>query len=290
MTIPGQVSAKNATVIEPGSARAVTRPERLIASRAAILRRVFGGAVALVGVMHLIFGETARRLFPVWPDGLPGRPWWAHAAGALLALLGAMVLLDRRGRECAAGIAAVVLLAVLAQHLPRAIPSGALGNEWLSVLKFGALAVGSALVAHGIAPTVPRPRLDRVLGWAAAATPWLMGAFMAYSGYLHLRYTGSVTRLLPPWMPWPMFWVRFTGVALVAGGVGLVVRPVASLAAQLTGVMIFGFFLLVHIPRMLADPRGSTGWLEIGESMAYCMIALLMAVGKPPQADPRRRG
>lgn len=191
-------------------------------------------------------------------------------------------MLRKRGREAAAGIGVLVLLSVVALHLPRAISSGAFGNAWLSVLKFAAMAGGAALVAHGIPGSVARPRLDRAIGWGAAAEPWLLGAFMAYSGYLHLRYTGSVSRLLPPWMPWPLFWVRFAGVALAAGGVGLVIKPVARLAAQLTGAMIFGFFLLVHIPRTLADPLGSTGWLELGESMAYCMIALLLAVRQSP--------
>jgi hypothetical protein len=79
-------------------------------------------------------------------------------------------------------------------------------------------------------------------------------------------------------MPWPLFWIQFAGVTLAAGGVGLVIKPVERLAAQLTGVMIFGFFLLVHIPRTLADPLGSTGWLELGESLAYCMIAMLLSV------------
>jgi uncharacterized membrane protein YphA (DoxX/SURF4 family) len=244
---------------------------------AALVRRVFGGALALVGLMHLIFGEEPTRLFPVWAEGLPGRPWWAHAAGALLMVLGVMVALGRRDRGAAAGISVIVLLAVLTQHLPRAIPSGALGNAWLSVLKFAALAAGAALVPQVGSAPAHGPRLDRALRWGAVATPWLMGAFMAYSGYLHLRYTASVTRLLPPWMPWQMFWIQFTGVALVAGGVGLVTRPVARIAALLTAAMILGFFLLVHIPRTLADPLGSTGWLELGESTAFVMIALLLA-------------
>jgi hypothetical protein len=60
---------------------------------------------------------------------------------------------------------------------------------------------------------------------------------------------------------------------------GLVTKPVARAAALLTAAMILGFFLLVHIPRTLADPMGSTGWLELGESTAYVMIALLLACG-----------
>ncbi len=79
-------------------------------------------------------------------------------------------------------------------------------------------------------------------------------------------------------MPWQLFWVQFAGVALIAGGVGLVVRPVARTAAFLTGVMIFGFFVLVHIPRTIADPLGFHGWMELGESMAYAAFAWLMAM------------
>lgn len=256
----------------------------MIESWAITARRVFGGALALVGVMHVIFGEGPTRMFPVWPEGLPGRPLWAYIAGAVLAVLGSMILLKKQAREAAAGIGVLVLLSVVALHLPRAIQSDALGNAWLSLLKFAAMAGGAALVAHGIAGRSGRPILDRVIRWGATAEPWLLGAFMVYSAYLHFRFTESVTRLLPPWMPWPMFWIRFAGVTLAAGGVGLLIKPVARLAAGLSGLMFFGFFLLVHIPRTLADPLGSTGWLELGESMAYCMIALLLAVRRSPEA------
>lgn len=77
---------------DPGRSVGVNRAglDRLIESRATTLRGVFGGAMVLVGVMHLIFGEEAKRLFPVWPDGLPGRPLWAHVAGGLLTVLGIM--------------------------------------------------------------------------------------------------------------------------------------------------------------------------------------------------------
>jgi uncharacterized membrane protein len=241
------------------------------------LRRLFGGAIALIGLLHVIFGEAPTRLFPVWPEWLPGRPWWAHAAGAALLVCGARLLRAKADRAAAACIAVVVTVSVLALHLPRAITSGALGNAWLSVFKFSALAAGAALVATDLGSARVRPRLDRALEWGAAVTPWLMALFMVYSGYLHFRYTANVTRLLPPWMPWQMFWVQFAGAALVAGGVGLLVRPVARAAALATAAMLAGFFFLVHIPRTLADPLGSTGWLELGEVTAYVMIALLLA-------------
>lgn len=234
--------------------------------------RIFGTAIALVGLVHAIFGEAATRLFPFWPEVLPGRPYWAHAAGLALGVFGTMVALGRRPREAALGIAGIVALAVLALHLPRAVESAAPGNAWLSVLKFSALAAGAILVAR-VFPG--RPHLNGAVVTRLAA--WLLAAFLAYSGYVHLRHTAAVTRLLPAWMPWQMFWVAFTGVALITGGLGLLVARTARVAATLTSVMIAGFFVLVHIPRTLNDVTGSTGWLELGESTAYCMLALILA-------------
>lgn len=259
------------------SADAETAPE---AERRAVaaLERIFGASMAWVGLFFVIFGERATRLLPAWPAGLPGRPWWAHGVGLAILVLGVLVATRRRPRAGAVGLAILVLLAVFTHHLPRAIPSGVAGNAWLGVLKFAAMAGAALFVAHGFAVRTPRRSFDRVVAGGAAAAPWLMGAFMAFSGYIHLQHTVAVTRLLPPWMPWPMFWVRFTGGALIAGGVGLVIRPLARPAAFLTGLMILGFFALVHVPRTIAAPLGSDGWMELGESMAYAAFALLMAV------------
>lgn len=166
-------------------------------SRAPIARCVFGGAMALLGVVHLMFGEGVKRLFPVWPEGLPGRPWWAHIAGAALAVLGSMLILGTRAREAAACIGVLILLAVAALHVPRSIPSGTFGDEWLNVLKWTAMAGGAALVAHGIPGQSGRAIRDRAISWGAAGEKWLLAAFMVGSAILHLRYTEFVATLIP---------------------------------------------------------------------------------------------
>lgn len=89
---------------------------------------------------------------------------------------------------------------------------------------------------------------------------------------------GELVRRLARGTVWQLLWVRFAGAALIAGGAGLVVRPVARTAAFFTGSMILGFFVLVQIPRTIADPLGFNGWMELGESMAYATFAWLMAV------------
>jgi uncharacterized membrane protein len=230
---------------------------------------VFGACIALIGLIHVIFGEKPTRIFPVWPEWLPGRPYWADGAGFALAALGATVMSGRRVREAATGIAAVIFLAVLVLHLPRSLASDTFGDAWLNVLKWSAMAAGARLVA----------------GRGEALARWVLALFMVGSAILHVRYAQFVATLIPEWMPWRVFWTYFAAVALAAGGVGILVPRVRRLAALCSSAMFLGFFLLVHVPRTLAFPRSNVGWLELGESMAYCMIALLIGRSTPRPRD-----
>ena len=70
------------------------------------------------------------------------------------------------------------------------------------------------------------------------------------------------------------------GVALVAGGIGLVVPATARLAGLLSGAMIFSWVFLVHIPRALETFPGTTGeTTAVFEAIAMSGIAWLAAVG-----------
>jgi uncharacterized membrane protein len=226
---------------------------------------MFGACIALIGTIHVIFGEEPTRIFPAWPESLPGRPYWAYIAGFALAALGVTVMSGRRVREAATGIAALIFLAVLVLHLPRSLASGTFGDAWLNVLKWSAMAGGAWLVA----------------GRGDAPVRWVLAAFMVGSAFLHVRYAQFVATLMPEWMPWRIFWTYFAAVTLAAGGIGILVPRVRRPAALCSSAMFLGFFLLVHIPRTLAFPRSNIGWLELGESMAYCVIALLIGLGTP---------
>jgi uncharacterized membrane protein len=75
-----------------------------------------------------------------------------------------------------------------------------------------------------------------------------LGAFLAYSGLTHFPYARYVANLIPPWIPAHMFWTYFAAIALIAGGIGVLVPRTARLAATLSGIMVFSWVFLVHIP------------------------------------------
>lgn len=262
---------------EAGTDASRRRAASWVEASAPRARDAFVASVLSLGVLQIIFGESLARMFPAWPAGLPGRPFWAHAMGALLAIAAAVVLARGRSRGSALALAALMLVPVAGLHLPRAIPSGYAGVAWLSVLKFSAMASGAFVVAA-------RTPAQRAVAWqdlaasrGAAMAPWLLGAFMLLSAYLHVRNAEFVAQLMQPWMPWRLFWTYFAAVTLAAGGIGLVVPRTARLAALLTSLMILSWFFLVHIPRMLADPAGPIGWSEMAESLAFSAMAFLLA-------------
>jgi uncharacterized membrane protein len=79
----------------------------------------------------------------------------------------------------------------------------------------------------------------------------LLALLMVFSGVMHFRFARGVATIMPSWMPRRLFWAYFTGTALMAAGISIVVRKQMRLAATLLGVMLFLFVLLIHVPSMV---------------------------------------
>lgn len=65
---------------------------------------------------------------------------------------------------------------------------------------------------------------------------------------LHFIYPVFVAAIVPPWIPFPLFWTYFTAVAIFAAGVAILFRKYAYWASLLLGTEIFLFVILIHGP------------------------------------------
>jgi len=65
---------------------------------------------------------------------------------------------------------------------------------------------------------------------------------------------------MPSWIPAHVFLVYFVGVALVAAALSIVVKKYSQLAETLLGTMILLFVVLLHIPRVAANPHDRISW------------------------------
>jgi len=109
----------------------------------------------------------------------------------------------------------------------------------------------------------------------------VFGIPMVVFGIQHFIYVDFVITLIPPWIPGRPFWTYFTGVALIGAGTAITLNKTARLAATLLGVMVFLFFLLVHIPQVAASPGDPRQWTYLSQAFTFSGIAFVVAAAMP---------
>jgi uncharacterized membrane protein len=239
-------------------------------------RILFALSVVASGIYQLVTGRFVN-LVPVNPAHLPPA-WLAYLFGVILVLIG-VGLLVRRTVSAAAVTLAVLLVVVFAFGLRVALAQASMGYVWVDPLMILAILGGVGLAAaRGDGSS-----FDRVFEKAARFAPWALGAFLAYCGALHFPYAKYVAGLIPPWIPAHMFWTYFAAIALIAGGIGVLVPGTARLAATLSGIMLFSWVFLVHIPLAISThtvSEVSRGFQALQDSAVAFMLAGTVGIRK----------
>ena len=241
--------------------------------------RIFYGVGLIgIGVQHFIFRNFIPVIVPFWLAWVPGRPFWACVVGAALVYAGVAMLFDIKGRAVAVVTGAALLLLVIVAHIPRQL-MGQPANlvSWADAFTALTLAGGAWITALSIGDGTPKPpgALERIL----LAGRFFFAIMLIVFGIDHFLYTAFVATLVPAWIPWHSFWTYFAGVALIAGGAGMLARITAPLASLMVGIMIFLWLLTLHIPRAIADPHIGLGseWTSVFEALAFSGIAFMLA-------------
>jgi uncharacterized membrane protein len=125
---------------------------------------------------------------------------------------------------------------------------------WPYFAGFAILAIGLPFIlknevpqAHGFDKLMPFGRLFYAIPLAVFAGE-------------HFTIGGLMAPMVPSWIPAHLFWIYLVGVALVAAALSIVVKKYSQLAATLLGSMILLFVVLLHIPRVAANPRDRISW------------------------------
>ena len=106
------------------------------------------------------------------------------------------------------------------------------------------------------------------------AIPWLVVACQ------HFIYASFVETIVPAYMPFRMFWVYFTAIAMIAAGIAIMTGIKARLAAGLLACMMLIFILLVHLPILTGDPH-AMNWTRFFQDLSITGIAFILAGAGP---------
>jgi uncharacterized membrane protein len=244
---------------------------------ASLGRTFFAASVIAFGVEQFLFGDFVPGRAPAWPASWPGQLAWAYLTGAFFIAVGAAILLRRKARLAAFAAATVVFFWAFVRQLPIAFADTHLGGNWTRLGKAVAF-IGGILAVAGAGPRVAATVVSATDGYVRAGRLCL-GAFMVLCGVQHFLFVPFVASLVPAWIPGATAWTYFAGVALIAGGVGMNFPPTARWAAVLSGLMIFSWVILLHLPRALAAAAAQrpNEWIAVFEALAFSGVAFTLA-------------
>ena len=233
-----------------------------------------------MGVEHFIFQEFITGRAPAWPASLPGKTIWAYGSGVAFVGAGLAILIGKKGRPLVILAGILILLWALLRHLPIVATDTLLAGSWTRAGKAlmlfgGAFAVAATLPAENGGRTTPLRRLLNRRDEYILLGRICLGIFLIISGIQHFIFTRFVVTLIPGWFPGnATWWAWFAGVALLAGGLGLLVPRTAGPAALLSGLMVFSWFWIVHIPRTFVSVSDG---IAVFEALAVSGIAFVVA-------------
>jgi uncharacterized membrane protein len=236
-------------------------------------RRMFAVAFIAFGLLQFLYRDFVPGRPPAWPERLYGGWIWAYASGACFVVAGAAMLVGRHSRPAALSIAVLVFAWAVTRNFPIALADPSFGGAWTRLGKAVALCGGALAVAASA-----RQGDHRRMAALAIVGRFALGVFLINSGVQHFLFAEFVATLVPTWIPGARLWTYFAGVALIAGGLGLIVARTTRIAGFSVALMLFTWLCILHIPRALAaGPANQRNeWTAVFEALAFAGIALVL--------------
>jgi uncharacterized membrane protein len=248
------------------------------------------GAIRIAGFGHAFFAVTMISLgimglskgafVPIWtgvPQGLPARVALAYLCAVVSLGSGIGMLWSR-----AAGIVSRVLLTclflwMLLFRLPLILRAPTSSGAWWACGEIAVMMAGAWVLVVWFAGDRggKGPGFGTGEG-ALTIARGLYGLGLITFGVAHFTFLERTVGMVPNWLPWHLGWAYFTGGALIAAGVAVIIGLWARLAAMLSALELSLFTLLVWAPVIVAGPDADQ-WNEFVDSWALTAAAWLVA-------------
>src|SRR5260370_2808220 len=211
---------------------------------------------------------------------MPGSLFCKYFVGVAFVASEIVLLLEMLARPAATMLGVMFFLFVVLLHIPRIVGNSSNGNEWTGGFVDVAMC-GAAWVLASASHLEEREKVDPFL---KLGRYFFALAFVAF-GIQHFVYARFVAGLGPPWYLGRPLWVCLIGVAFVAAGAAILIGQKARLAATFLATVIFLFFLLLYIPRIVAQLHNPGPWTSGFEILALSGGALVLASILPQEEN-----
>lgn len=238
-----------------------------------------------IGIQQFISGDFRPLLLEQWPSSFPWLKVWAYLAGVALVAGGVVILISKNARSTALLLGMGFLLFFIGFHLTYQLFFTSYSfhlSTWTNPLKELAFSGGAFLIAGSYPEKklhADKSPLENAMDAFIAIGSIFFSIMMIVFGIDHFLYTKFVATLVPGWIQWHIFWTYFAGAALVGAGICIILKFKLRLVGLLLGLMLFIWFVILHIPRAVSDPYVDQGneVTSVFEALAFSGIALVIA-------------
>jgi hypothetical protein len=233
-------------------------------------RIFYGISIAIMGFVTIYDHDFPYMLIPAGHSWLVGHEIVAYISGALLILAGVFIAFAKKTFPVSLLLGAVLLAIFCFYFIPyqlMASPRYMHFGQWENAAKELALAGGAFVIAGCF---------SRKLMPLGAI---LFAITIISFGIDHFLFAREALDYIPSWIPYHLFWMYFTGSALLGSGIAIILNIRPGLFASLLGGMIFIWFIILHVPRVIASPLAGIGG-EVTSAflaLAYCGTAFVIA-------------
>ena len=234
-------------------------------------RIFYGIAIAGMGVLTISYKDFPYMLIPPEHSWITGLVLLTYIFGAMLILSGACIVFEKRTTTISLLLGSVLLMIFCFYYIPYEFM--ATSNymhlvEWENAEKELALSAGAFVIAGCFLEKNENP-LNRFLGKLIPLGAIFFSITMISFGILHFLYTKEASTLVPSWIPSHIFWTYFAGTALIGSGIAIILKIKRQLIAALLGTMIFIWFIILHIPRIIVSSPA-----DIADEVTSAFLAL----------------
>jgi len=244
-------------------------------------RIFYGAAIAEIGIQTI--GQHDFPYILQMPQHFPvsAQTILAIIFGVICTLAGLCIIFKKWTGQASLLFGGFLLLLFFLYYIPYQFLTSSnylnLG-EWENAEKELAFA-GGAFVVAGCFPGNYKSSVLRFLQKLVPAGAILFAITIISFGILHFMEAKDAATLVPAWIPGHLFWIYFCGAALIGSGISIILKIKTGLFAALLGLMIFLWFILLHIPRVVVAPTAYLG-SEVTSAvmaLAYSGIAFVIA-------------
>ncbi len=233
-------------------------------------RIFYGVSIVVMGLLTIYYKVFPYMLLP--PQYLtPGNEMITFVSGTLLVLVGIFIVLQKQTRLFSFLLGIVLLLIFCFCFIPFMFSANANYRhltEWENAEKELALAGGALIIAGCFSPK-NKKNFGETWGELIPIGAILYSIPIISFGILHFMYGKDVATMVPSWIPFHLFWIYFAGIALLGSGMAIILKIKSGLIASLLGLMILIWFIILHIPDVIASSP-----VDLGDQVASAFLAL----------------